>query len=123
MSSSYINKLIDSKFEDQKKLNNEIRFKNYNDYKNYINYFNYKSNKTNKIINLKELQIHEFITQNLVSICNILDNLKLYYYLELININYSLFVEIFYNNISVIENCYETESDSDYDEEYDDYEY
>jgi hypothetical protein len=115
MSSSYLSKL---KCEEIKEEQKEVEFKTYNEYINNI----VKDNIPKIVLTKKESENHEFITENLTNICSLLENLKINNP-ELENITYNEFVDLFYKNITVVENDDEPESDSEYEEydEYDDY--
>jgi hypothetical protein len=110
---SYLSKV---KCEEHREEQKQVEFETYTE---YINDF-IKDNITKIILTKDELQNHEFITENLTNISSLLENLKINNP-ELENISYNEFVDLFYKNITVIENEDEPESDSEY-EDYDDYE-
>ena len=91
----------------------------YKTYKEYLNSLNSNENIINNITQ-KEEEIHQFITENLTNICEIFNKLKIHNP-ELENINYSDFVDIFYNNINVNKKEEEEESDEELDDYYDDF--
>lgn len=95
----------------------------FQNYKEYLNFIKENEHKEITKISEKDLNKHNFITENLTNICNLLDNLKIKNE-ELEHINYRDFIDIFYKNINVVENIYESESESDSDYcEYEDYDY
>lgn len=93
-------------------------------YKEYVNFIKEKEKERDQIkISDNDIIKHNFITENLTNICNLLNNLKIKNE-EIEHINYRDFVDIFYKNITVLENVYETESESDSDYcDYEDYDY
>lgn len=110
---SYLSKL---KCEEPRQEQKQIEFETYTE---YINDF-IKDNISKIVLTKNELENHEFISENLTNICSLLENLKINNP-ELENISYNDFVDLFYKNITVIENEDEPESESEY-EDYDDYE-
>lgn len=117
---SYANKLKQKNIENINSV--EIIYKTYKEYLESLKSIN-KENITDQeqhiyTKSVDEQNKHQFITDNLTNICEILNNLKIKNP-ELENIKYNDFVDIFYNNISVNEK--ETESESDM--EVDEYEY